>query len=185
MVNGYSLRTIGRESAGWTIAFGVLLILLGLCALMIPLLAGVAVTAIFAWLLIFGGIAHLVLAWHGRGIGSHIWEALIGLAYIAMGGYLLYRPLVGLVALTAFLGAYLLIKGIFELILWVRIRGVAGSGWMLFDAVVSLLLSGMIWLHLPYSATWVIGTLLGFAILFTGISRVVLGMHARRVLASA
>jgi uncharacterized membrane protein HdeD (DUF308 family) len=54
---------------------------------------------------------------------------------------------------------------------------------MLFDAVVSLILSGMIWMHLPYSATWVIGTLLGFAILFSGISRVALAMHARRLAA--
>jgi uncharacterized membrane protein HdeD (DUF308 family) len=183
MVTEYSAPAIGRKSVSWTIAFGVLLIILGLFAVMAPLIAGVAVTVMFAWLLIIGGIAHFVLAWHVRGAGAHIWEALIGLAYIVMGIYLFYRPLLGLVALTAFLGAYLLIKGIFQLILWFRVRGISGAGWMLFDAVVSLILSGMIWMHLPYSATWVIGTLLGFAILFSGISRVALAMHARRLAA--
>lgn len=183
MVNEYSARTIARESTGWAIAFGGLLIILGLFAIMAPLIAGVAVTAMFAWLLIIGGIAHLVLAWHVRGAGAHIWEALIGLAYIAMGVYLLVQPLVGLVALTAVLGAYLLIKGIFQLVLWFRVRGIPGAGWMLFDAAVSLILAGMIWMHLPNSATWVIGTLVGFAILFTGVSRIALATHARRLAA--
>jgi uncharacterized membrane protein HdeD (DUF308 family) len=183
IVNEHPVRTIARESSGWAIAFGGLLIILGLFAIMAPLIAGVAVTALFAWLLIIGGGAHLVLAWHVRGAGAHIWEALIGLAYIVMGVYLFFQPLVGLVALTAVLGAYLLMKGIFQLILWFRVRGMAGAGWMLFDAVVSLILAGMIWTHLPNSSTWVVGTLVGFAILFSGISRIALATSVRRLAA--
>jgi len=183
-VNGHSLRSIARESAGWTAAFGVLLIILGLIALMAPFITGVAVAVMLGWLLILGGIAHLVLSWHLRGTGGLIWELLIGLCYIVMGIFLLAHPVAGLVALTAFLGCYLLIKGIFELIMWFRVRHVHGSGWVLFDAVVSLLLAGLIWMHLPYAATWVIGTLVGFGILFSGISRLVLGMHARRLVAA-
>ena len=178
------VRAIARESSGWTIAFGVLLIILGLLALMVPLITGVAVAVMLGWLLILGGVAHLVLSWHLRGTGGLIWELLIGLAYIAIGVYLLAHPLAGLVALTAFLGAYLLIKGVLELILWFRVRHFHGGGWLLFDAIVSLLLSGLIWMHLPNAATWVIGTLVGFGILFSGISRLVLGMHARRIIAA-
>jgi uncharacterized membrane protein HdeD (DUF308 family) len=184
MANEYPLRSIARESAGWTIALGVLLIILGILALMAPGIAGVAVTVMIGWLLILGGIAHLVLSWHLRRAGGMIWELLIGLSYIVVGVYMLAYPGVGLVALTAFLGAYLLIKGIFELIMWFRVRHLRGSGWVLFDAIVSLILSGMIWMHLPYSATWVIGTLVGFGILFSGISRLVLGIHAKRLIAA-
>ena len=181
LLNEYPGRLIGRESVGWTIAFGVLLIVLGLLALMAPLLAGIAVTGMFAWLLIVGGVAHIVLAWHVRGAGAHIWEGLVGLAYIAMGVFLFFRPFVGLFALTAFLGAYLLVTGIFDIIMWFRLRGVPGGGWLLFDAIVSLILAAMIWFHLPYSTTWVVGTLVGFGILFSGISRIALAMQARRL----
>jgi uncharacterized membrane protein HdeD (DUF308 family) len=184
MANEYPVRAIARESAGWTIAFGVLLIILGLVALMAPLIAGVAVAVLLGWLLILGGIAHLVVSWHLRPAGGLIWELLIGLAYLVMGIFLLAHPLAGLVALTAFLGAYLLIKGIFELIMWFGLRRMRGGGWVLFDAIVSLLLSALIWMHLPNSATWVIGTLVGFGILFSGISRLVLGMHAKRLVAA-
>jgi uncharacterized membrane protein HdeD (DUF308 family) len=184
ITNESPVRSIARESAGWTIAFGVLLIILGLFALMAPLIAGVAVTVLFGWLLILGGIAHLVVSWHLRHAGGMIWELLIGLVYLVIGVYVLLYPVAGLVGLTAFLGSYLLIKGIFELVMWFRIRHVPGSGWVLFDGIVSLLLAILIWMHLPNSAVWVIGTLVGFGILFSGISRLVLGLYARRLVAA-
>jgi uncharacterized membrane protein HdeD (DUF308 family) len=183
--NEFPVRIIGRESVGWTIAFGILLIVLGLLAIAVPLLAGVAVEAMFAWLLILGGVAHLALAWHVRGAGAHVWEALVGVAYIVAGIFLLIHPLAGLVALAVILGGYLLVKGFFEVMMVFRLRGVPGSGWLLVDAVVSLALAAMIWWHLPSAAEWVVGTLLGVAIVFSGVSRLALAMAARRVHAAA
>ena len=184
-VEGVVVRHIERESIGWSIGLSVVLIVLGLLALLAPLFAGVAVEAVLAWLVILAGVFHLWLAWHVRGAGSHTWEALIGLLYILVGGYLFLHPLVGLVGLTAFLGAYLLLKGLFELVAGFGIRRARGGGWMLLDAVISLVLAGIIWAHLFSSATWVIGTLIGFAILFSGISRLVFAMSARHHLVAA
>lgn len=178
--SGLPRRGIARTSVGWSIGFSILLIVLGIIALAAPLIAGVLVETVIAWLLIFGGVGHLFLAWHVRGAGSHLWEALIGIAYVIAGIFLLVHPLAGLVSLTLFLGAYLMIKGIFELIAGVAVRGVAGGGWLIVDAVISIILAVFIWLHLPYTAEWVIGTLLGVAILFSGISRLALSLAARR-----
>ena len=174
------MRGIARESVRWSIWFSVLLIVLGLVALAAPFFAGVVIETIVAWLLILGGIGHFVLAWHVRGAGAHIWEFLVGLAYIAAGVFLFLHPLAGLVSLTLFLGAYLFIKGIFELIAGFSVRGQAGGAWIFVDAIISIILAVFIWRHLPYSAEWVMGTLLGFAILFSGISRLVFGLAARR-----
>ena len=175
-----TLRVIHRESVGWALAFSILLIVLGLLALAVPFLAGIAITGIVSWLLILGGVAHLVLAFHVRGAGAHLWEALIGVAYIAAGLFLFLHPLAGLVSLTLFLGAYLLMKGILELVAGFAARGVAGGVWLFIDAVVSIVLAAMIWRHLPTAAGWAIGTLLGVAILFSGISRLGLALAARR-----
>ncbi len=177
---GLPYKGIARGSVGWSIGFSVLLIVLGLVALAAPLLAGVVVETLIAWLLIFGGIGHFVLAWHVRGAGSHLWEFLVGVAYIAAGIFLLVHPLAGLVSLTLFLGAYLMIKGIFELIAGFTVRGVSGGVWLFVDAIVSMILAGFIWLHLPSTAEWAVGTLLGVAILFSGISRLALALAARR-----
>jgi len=176
---------IQEKSIGWTIAISCLLILLGLFALFAPFFAGVVVEAVVAWLLIFGGGVHLWLAWHVRGAGAHIWEILIGFAYILAGVFLLFHPLVGLLSLTLVLAVYLFVKGVFELAMGLRIRPVPGSGWLLADAVISILLALLIGWHFPGTAEWVVGTLVGVAILFSGISRLALALAAKKALPAA
>lgn len=169
-----------NRSHGVSIAISVLIIILGLLALAMPLLAGVAVIAIVAWGLILVGVLHLVFGWMVRGVGAHLWEFLVGLIYVVAGVYTLMHPLAGLVGLTAIIGAYLLIKGCAELVGGLVGRRMPGSGWLLVDGVVSLILAGIIWAHVLAAATWVIGTLLGFSILFTGISRLLLLLTVKR-----
>jgi uncharacterized membrane protein HdeD (DUF308 family) len=176
---------IEEKSVRWTIAISCLLILLGLFALFAPFFAGVVVEAVVAWLLIFGGGVHLWLAWHVRGAGAHIWEILIGFAYILAGVFLLFHPLVGLLSLTLVLAVYLFVKGVFELAMGLRIRPVPGSGWLLADAVISILLALLIGWHFPGTAEWVVGTLVGVAILFSGISRLALALAAKKALPAA
>jgi uncharacterized membrane protein HdeD (DUF308 family) len=159
------------SSMRWSVAISVLLIVLGVFALFAPFFAGVVLVSVIAWVLMIVGCVHLWAAWHTRGKGAELWEALIGLAYIAAGIFLLMRPLVGLVSLTLVLAVYLLFKGIFELARALRLRPKPGTGWMFLDAMVSLLLAVVIGWHFLSSATWVIGTLLGIAILFSGIAR--------------
>lgn len=173
-------RSIPPASIGWTVAFSVVLILLGLVALTIPFLAGVAAEAIIAWLLIFGGIAHLIFAFHVRGAGTHLWEALIGITYLVAGGFLFLHPVAGLISLTAFLGAYLLLKGVLEIVAGLTVRGLTGGIWLFVDAVISIVLAIVIWTHLFSAATWAVGTLLGVAVLFSGISRLALSLAAKR-----
>ena len=60
-----------------------------------------------------------------------------------------------------------------------------GSGWLLFDGIVCLILAIMIWRSWPTSSVWVLGTLVGISLLFTGFSRLMLTLTARRVLATA
>ncbi|MDE1160878.1 MAG: DUF308 domain-containing protein [Acidobacteriaceae bacterium] len=179
------LRGIARESVGWSIGLSVVMIVVGLVALAAPLAAGVAVTGVVAWGLLLLGVLHLWFAWHTRAAGALIWELLIGGAYLFAGIFILTHPLAGLVTLTLLLGSYLLIKGVVEIIGGFSTRGVPGGGWLLIDGVVSLILSAMIWFHLPSTAVWVIGTLIGFSILFSGLSRLFLSLAARRVLLRA
>jgi uncharacterized membrane protein HdeD (DUF308 family) len=177
------VKGIAKESVGWSIALSVLLIVAGLIALAAPLLAGVAVTAIVAWMLVFGGVVHLWMAWHVRGAGVHVWEALVGLAYLFAGVWTLMHPLAGLYGLTVVLTVYLVLNGLFELGLAFKVRPMPGSPLLFLDAVLLLLIAVMIWWHLPTTAGWVVGALLGFGILFSGISRLMLALAAKKALA--
>jgi len=178
------VKGIARASIGWSIALSVLLIVTGLFMVCAPLLAGVAVTAIVAWLIVLGGFLHLGMAFHVRGTGAHVWEVLVGLAYLVAGSYILMHPLAGLVGLTIVLAIYLLVKGLFELALAMMLRSLPGSGLFIVDAVLSLLLSALIWWHLPSTATWAVGLLVGFGILFSGFSRLTLSLAAKKAVAA-
>jgi uncharacterized membrane protein HdeD (DUF308 family) len=57
----------------------------------------------------------------------------------------------------------------------------SGSTWLLFDGIITLILSALIWSSWPSSAEWAIGTLLGINMLFSGAARLSLSLAARRV----
>jgi len=170
-----------KKSSGWAIAWSILLIALGIIAIAIPMVAAVAVTTLVAWLLIFGGIFHFVMAFSTRGAGAVLWEVLVALVYIFGGGYMLFHPLLGVATLTLLLGAFFLVEGIFEIVAFFRIRGVSGSGWMLFDGLITLLLAGLIWAHWPSSSAWAIGTIVGVGLLISGFKWLMISLAARRV----
>ena len=175
--------TIVKKSVGWSIGLSVLMILAGFLAIAVPQAAGIAVNLLVAWLLVFSGVAHLVFAWHTRTAGGMLWELLMGLLYVFTGAYLLFRPVAGLASLTLALAIYLFAEGILELILSFRLRPMPGSGWLLFDGIITLILGVMIWRTWPSSTEWVIGTLVGISMLFSGISRLMLSLTARRLVA--
>lgn len=178
-----STATIAKQSLGWSIVLSILMILAGVLAIAIPPAAGLAVTIVVGWLLVFSGGAHLVFGWHTRTTGGFIWELLLGILYILVGGYLLFHLEVGLASLTLALAIYLFAEGILEFILSFRLRPMPGSGWLLFDGIITVILAVLIWKTWPSSTPWVIGTLVGISMLFSGVSRLVISLAARRVIA--
>jgi len=178
-----SLGTIAKESVGWSIALSVLMILTGVLAIVIPPVAGIAVLVVVAWLLMFSGAAHLVFAWHTRTAGGMVWELLLGILYILVGVYALLNPVAGLASLTLVLAIYLFMEAVLELILSFRLRPLPGSTWLLFDGIITLILAVLIWRSWPSSSEWVIGTLVGISMLFSGAARLSLSLAARRAVA--
>ena len=176
-----SAGTLVKKSIGWSIGLSVLMIVAGILAIASPLSAGIAVNLLVAWLLAFSGCAHLVFAWYTRSTGGFLWELLLGILYIFIGAYLLLHPLAGLASLTLVLAMYLFLEAVLEFVLGFTLRPLPGSGWLLFDGIVTLILAVMIWRTWPSSTGWVIGTLVGISMLFSGTSRLMLSLAARSV----
>ena len=176
-----SVVSIARRSLNWTIAFSILMIFAGVAAIAMPPVAGLAVNIVVAWLLLFSGAMHLVFAWYTRTVGAVVWEVLLGLVYATIGIYLLAQPAAGLAALTLALAIYLFLEAVLEFIAWNYLRRLAGARWLLFDGVVTLILAVMIWRTWPSSTEWVIGTLVGVSMLFSGASRLMLSLAARQL----
>lgn len=172
---------IVKKSIGLSIVLSVLMIVTGILAIASPMAAGIAVELWIAWLLIFGGCAHLVFAWYTRNTGGFLWELLVGLLYIFVGVYMLMHPTAGLASLTLALATYLFLKAILEFLLGFKLRPLPGSSWLLFDGAITLILAVMIWRTWPSSTGWVIGTLVGFSILIGGASRLAISLAARSI----
>jgi uncharacterized membrane protein HdeD (DUF308 family) len=175
--------TAVRAATTWSIVLSILIIAAGVLAISAPLIAGVTVTAIVGWLLLFSGLFHLAFAWRAGRPGAVVWQILLGLVYGAIGFYLLANPVAGLESLTLAIGLYLFIEGVLEFVLWSQLRAVPGRGWLMVDGVITLVLAVMIWSTWPSSAVWVVGTLVGISMFFSGITRLMLSIAARRLLA--
>ncbi len=177
MVQGPSV--VVRQVSTLSTLWGILLIGLGILAVASPMVAALAVSAFVAWLIVFAGVVHLIVALHSREAGSVIWRLLVGLAYICFGAYLIARPVVGVASLTLVLASLFLVEGVFNIVLYFKARRLFRSSWFLFDGVVTLILGLMIYMQWPSSSAWAIGTLVGASMIFSG------GAQGRRCRAPA
>lgn len=177
-----SMATLSSRG-GWSIFVAIILILGGLAAIALPFFAGIAAAIYFGWLILFGGVAHLVYAWSERhaGAGTVVWQILIGIIYLIAAIWILLLPVGGIVALTLVLASYIAVEGIFELVLFSRLRKVPGTAWFLVDGILSLVLAVLILLHWPASSFWALGTLLGISLLVSGMARLTMPVVRRRV----
>ena len=172
-----------HKATTWSIVLSVLMIAAGVLAIFSPAVAGVAVTVFFGWLLIVSGILHLAYAWQAGRAGAVVWELLVGLLYGGIGAYLLARPVAGLASLTLALTCYLVLEGVLEFVLSFQLRPLPGSGWLLLDGIVTLVLAAMIGNAWPISSAWAIGTLVGISMFSSGITRLMLSVAVRKAVA--
>ncbi len=169
-----------RRASGWSIALGILMIIAGMIAIFAPLEAGLVVVIVVGWMAVFNGGAQLFYAFSHE--AKHRWlEALLGIIYIIAGIYLLMHPLGGLLAITLLVGSFLVVYGVFALVLAFRMRPGAGWGWVLFDAIVTILLGILIYVHWPFNTEWVMGTLVGISFIVSGLSRTMVSLAVRRL----
>lgn len=158
---------------------GVLLIVLGIAAIALPVFSTLFVTTWAALILVSAGAAKLVYAFQSRHSGGFIWKVLLSILYAATGAMLFIYPRTGILTLTLLLGSFLLTEGVFELILAFRLRPQPSWTWVLGDGIITLVLGAMIWFQWPFNAPWLIGTLVGVSVLFTGVSRVMMALNGR------
>jgi uncharacterized membrane protein HdeD (DUF308 family) len=173
-------KEINRE-VGWSIVASVIMMAAGVLAIILPHISGIAATIFIGSLLVVGGVGHLVYALYLRTGGGLLWGILLGALCIATGGYILLHPSVGLTSLTLVLAAWLFMLAILEFILAYYLRPLKGSGWMVLDGIIMIILGILICLTWPANTDLVIGTLVGISMVCGGIARLMLSLAARRL----
>ena len=182
MNDSTSVAGTGKGNMIW----GILMLICGFLAITIPFASGIGVAIVIGWVLLATGVWHLLFGFRsGSGIGGFLWQLLLAIVYGAAGLMLLFRPLAGLAWLTLVLATFLLIEAALEFVLYFKIRRRVNAGWVLFDAIITLLLGILIWARWPFSSVWAIGTLIGVSLIFSGISRLMLSSAVSREAAGA
>jgi len=165
-----------KKNSSFVITMGIILILVGMLSIGAPFVMGVSLVLMIGIMLIIGGMGHLVIAVKtDKGLLSII----IGLLTAFIGIYMISNPGAALGSLTIILAAYLIVSGVFEILMAYGIRPANGWGWMLFSGIISMLLGVLIWNQFPLSGVWAIGVLIGLRLLFSGWAFLMFGLAAR------
>jgi uncharacterized membrane protein HdeD (DUF308 family) len=171
---------------GLFVGFGLVSIFLGCGAIVYPLLAGIVAATLVGWVFVISGVLRAVNAVSCRRCSHGSTHRLIGALIRLMAGVLiLIFPGATLITLTVMLVVFFIFDGIYKFSLARAVAPLGNSGWLMFSAVISLILALLILLHLPGSAAWAFGLIIGIDLLFTGWSNVMLGLGLRRVAAAA
>lgn len=177
-----TISTALKRGTGLAIAWAIILILCGILSLSLPLMAGISTAIVLSVLIIIAGVVHLTTAPVSRGFGGYLWRTLVGIVYIIGGIWLIRHPILGLVSFTFVLGIIFLIEGVLSIISFFPLRNNAGSGWLLFDGLITVLLAFLILDHWPSSAAWAVATIVGVNLFISGVTRLLALLAVRRFL---
>jgi uncharacterized membrane protein HdeD (DUF308 family) len=158
-----------RNSWGWFLALGILLMVIGAVCIVGDVTATFATVLIFGWLLLFSGVVALVQAFRTMNWGGFFLYLLTAL-FRGFTGYLLIRyPLAGAASFTLILACFFVVAGVFRAI-------GAGAmkfprwGWSVFSGLVSVGLGVMLLAQMPVSSIWFIGFAIGVDLIVDGAS---------------
>ncbi|MFI5185049.1 MAG: HdeD family acid-resistance protein [Vicinamibacteria bacterium] len=167
------------KNAGWIVALGVLTVIAGFMAMGSPLASGLVVVVIIGIAMTIAGVARTIGAFSAGSFGQGALAFIGGILTFGAGLVLAARPGIGLATLTLLLGGYLLVDGISSAVLAFHVRPEKGWGFMLFSAVMGVILGFLLLREWPLSGVWAIGTLVGVNMLFSGFSMISVGSAAR------
>lgn len=160
---------------------GVVLIVLGLAAIVVPPLAGLATTIVLGWLFLIGGAVGLVSTLGAYQVPGFKWSLLSAIVALIAGAALLWNPMQGLATLTYVLIAFFIIDGVLIIVLALEHRRELSGRWewMLLGGVMDLVLAAIIISGLPGTLAWALGLIVGIDLLWGGVSLLGMALAAR------
>jgi uncharacterized membrane protein HdeD (DUF308 family) len=162
---------------------GILLVILGLAAIIVPPLASLAVTIFLGWMFLISGVAGLALTFWARQMPGFWWSLISAVLAVAAGVILLAMPVQGTLTLTIVVGAYFLAEGVATIMYALEHRRELSGrwSWLLFAGVLDLLIAFVIVAGLPGSASWAIGLLVGINLLMMGVAIVFSALSCKKM----
>lgn len=165
---------------GWLLAFGIVLAVLGVAAVIRSFTATVASMMFFGWMLLFAGVVEFIDAFmvgHWAGFFLHL---LASILFIVTGFLLVIKPVVSAEVATLVMSMFFLIGGLYEFVasLWFHLPG---WGWQAFDGAISSLMGVLLLVQWPLSGLWAIGLFIGIDLIFAGWAWIALALDIHKL----
>ena len=163
----------------FTLFEGVLMLVLGVLALVFPILASVWVTTVVAVAFLVGGI----VGWINNLMRAKqlsrwltFWRLVVSTVFVVAGVSMIQQLGAGpagvvlpVASLSLAIGIVFLVEGAVASVVSLAYREISGWGWGLLNGLITLILGGLI-LSLPAASLLsVLGILVGISFLFSGI----------------
>ncbi|WP_288132077.1 HdeD family acid-resistance protein [Microbulbifer sp.] len=186
MINLSTRPMLRLMADNWWVALlrGLFAVLFGVLTFVWPGITLLSLIILFGAYTLVDGVVAIYGAIQGRGQASKSslwWLLFVGITGIAAGILTFFYPQVTGLVLVVFIGAWALVRGIFEIIGAVRLRKEIDHEWLLICAGVLSVIFGLVLLMKPGAGAlallWLIG---GYAILF-GLILVWLAFRLRRL----
>jgi uncharacterized membrane protein HdeD (DUF308 family) len=160
---------------------GILLVVLGVAALILPPLASLAITIFLGWMFLISGIGGLIVTFWARNMPGFWWSLISAALAVLAGMILLARPAQAVLTLTIVVGAYFLAEGVATIMYALEHRRelTGRASWLLISGLVDIVISFLVITGLPSSAEWAIGILVGINLLFGGATLIGMALAAR------
>ncbi len=147
---------------------GVLAIVVGCIAILVPAVASVGTAIFIGWILLVVGAFLVAAAFSARSVGSLLLRLVWAALTVIVGIWLIVEPHNGTLTLTFVLGVYFLFMGLTRITVAFIGRGEPNAGWVGLSGVLGLIIGILVLAKFPSSADWAIGLLVGIDLIFAG-----------------
>jgi uncharacterized membrane protein HdeD (DUF308 family) len=150
------------------LAEGILLIILGFIAILVPHFFTVAIVVSLGCILLVGGIfliTRALLFFRMPGFG--LW-LFMGILQSVLGYLFLAQPLEGIMTITMLMALFFALEGAAKIYFALMMRPLAHWGYVLFSGTTALILAVIVWMGWPGTAEWLLGLFFGINMLFGG-----------------
>jgi len=168
-------------STRWFKIFGVVFILGGIAALIVPAAAGIAIEMLLGWLFFVGGCFQLTTALATHRHQTFWFKFLWAILFALVGLWLLLRPAEGVQALAFVVGTLFFTEGVMKIVFFWRWRYESNTGWILVSGILSFIIAIVLLSGWPQQSATLLGILVGFNLLANGTVVLLLGFGMKTV----
>ena len=165
------------KASAWSVAFGSLIMVLGILVFWLPQQNAVDIRSLLPWLFIAIAAAKFLYVFSTQPLGDWLIRSLGALLYLAIGISLLFTAPANVILFTFLVGFVLIGEGITRLLIALCWRSYVSWWWIIADGCLGISLGLLFWFGVLPELNWFLAAIFGTRLVFGGISRIRLAVE--------